>query len=282
MSMLQLGTKKPGFKGVVFNKRVKGKSMYHSHSSTSQNKYERRHTHHTVNGTLECQSLDTANLTVMGDVAADTVKSSRISTTLISADVLETGILRSPTNTITIDGNLVLAGASSGGTTSFLATEVIVGGVKQWRLLRHDDFDTDVNGWNAPGRGRCGDKTKDFFLGGHCLTSNGNASKIFSGLPSHNQIRITARVHFLDKWDGEVAFMRADGNVVWADTASSSSQSSLGSLCGGSHPDSRLSVPIDITIQHGSSDLEIQFGSSLQGDACDHSWAVDDVIIYAK
>ena len=26
MSMLQLGTKKPGFKGVVFNKRVKGKS----------------------------------------------------------------------------------------------------------------------------------------------------------------------------------------------------------------------------------------------------------------
>ena len=278
--MLQLGTKKPGFKGVVFNKRVKGTSMSHSH--TLPHFPFRKQQHDTVNGTLECQSLDTANLTVMGDVAADTVKSSRISTTLISADVLETGILRSPTNTITIDGNLVLAGANSGGTTSFLATEVIVGGVKQWRLLRHDDFDTDLNGWNAPGRGRCGEKTKDFFLGGHCLTSNGNASKIFSGLPSHNQIRITARVHFLDKWDGEVAFMRADSNVVWADTASSSSQSSLGNLCGGSHPDSRLSVPIDITIQHGSSDLEIQFGSSLQGDACDHSWAVDDVIIYSK
>ena len=254
-------------------------SQIHSSTSLFNQKQQRRPT---VNGTLECQSLDTANLTVMGDVAADTVKSSRISTTLISADVLETGILRSPTNTITIDGNLVLAGASSGGTTSFLATEVIVGGVKQWRLLRHDDFDTDLNGWSAPGRGRCGDKSKDFFLGGHCLTSKGNASKIFSGLPSHNQIRITARVHFLDKWDGEVAFMRADGNVVWADTASSSSPSSLGNLCGGSYPDSRLSVPIDITIQHGASDLEIQFGSSLQGDACDHSWAVDDVIIYAK
>jgi len=239
----------------------------------------------TVNGTLECQSLDTANLTVMGDVSADTMKSSRISTTLISADVLETGILRSPTNTITIDGNLVLAGANAGGgVTSFLATEVIVGGVKQWRLLKHDDFDTDLNGWNAPGRGRCGEKTKDFFLGGHCLTSSRNATKIFSGLPSHTQVRITARVHFLDKWDGEVAFMRADGNVVWADTATSSSpvKNSLGNLCGGSYPDSRLSVPIDVTLQHGSSDLEIQFGSSLEGDACDHSCAVGDVIIYAK
>ena len=68
----------------------------------------------TVNGTIECQTLETANLTVLGDVTAKTMRCSRLSTTLISADVVETSVIRSPTNTITIDGNLVLDGSNAG------------------------------------------------------------------------------------------------------------------------------------------------------------------------
>merc|ERR1719199_487679 len=57
---------RPQFKGVTFNKRL------------------------LVNGTMECKELETANLTVLGDISAKTMKTSRLSATLVSTDVLET------------------------------------------------------------------------------------------------------------------------------------------------------------------------------------------------
>eukprot|EP00939_MAST-03C_sp_MAST-3C-sp1_P004995 g4995.t1 len=251
--------KTPEFKGVTFNRRL------------------------LVNGTLKSKALETANLTVVGDVTASTVKCSRVSSTLISTDVLETGIIRSPTNVITIDGNLVIAGgASSASQTSFLATEVIVGGVRQWSMLHHDDFDHGMDGWNAPGRGSC-KESADYFLGGHCKTSSANATKTFKNLPKHSQIRITARVHFLDQWNGEVAYLRSDDRVVWADTAKSLNlPGDAGNVCGGPFADSRISVPVDVTFRHVKSEVELTFGSSLQGNPCEKSWAVDDVVVYVK
>jgi len=249
---------RPKFKGVSFNKRLM------------------------VNGTLECKALETANLTVLGDVTVATMRSSRISTTLISADVVETGIIRSPTNTITIDGNLVLDG-SNAGATSFLATEVIIGGVKQWRLLHHDDFEPDTNyssGWDVTARGTCGSGSKDHFLGGHCKTAAENASKTFENLPRHSQLRVKARVHFLDQWDGEAAFMLVDGTFMWADTATSPKRGF--NLCGADASEARISVPVDVTLKHSGPAATVMFGSSLQGDACTHSWAVDDVVLYVR
>jgi len=262
-SKLQSMEQQPEFKGVTFNRRL------------------------LVNATMRCEALETINLTVVGDVTTDTVKCSRVSSSLVSTDVLETGIIRSPTGTITIDGNLVIAGGEAQSATSFLATEVIVGGVRQWSLLHHDDFEHGMDGWKAPGRGSCGDDTTDHFLGGHCKTSSANATKIFRELPKHAQVRVTARVHFIDRWSGEAAYLRANERIIWADTASSPNfpegeEVGLGNVCGGPLPDSRLSVPVDVTFAHEGSELELTFGSSLQSDPCEGSWAVDDVIVYTK
>jgi hypothetical protein len=249
---------RPKFKGVSFNKRLM------------------------VNGTIECGSLETGNLTVLGDVSVASVRSSRVSTTLVSTDVLETGIIRSPTNTITIDGNLVLGG-SNAGASSFLATEVIIGGVKQWRLLYHDDFEPDVensDGWDVAARGICGPESKDWFLGGHCKTATENATKTYEKLPIHTQLRVKARVHFLDQWDGEMAFMKVDGQFMWADSATSPKQGI--NICGSSASEARLSVPVDITLTHSGPSATVSFGSTLQGDPCMHSWAVDDVVLYIR
>lgn len=50
----------------------------------------------------------------------------------------------------------------------------------------------------------------DYFLGGHCLTSNVNLTKTFSNLPSHKSLRINAEVHLFDNWEGEEIFLYAD------------------------------------------------------------------------
>lgn len=45
-------------------------------------------------------------------------------------------------------------------------------------------------------------------LGGYGVLSNGEIQKVFSGIPVHKQIRITANYHFIDAWSGETGFMR--------------------------------------------------------------------------
>lgn len=54
------------------------------------------------------------------------------------------------------------------------------------------------------------DINSDYFLGGHCLTSNINLTKTFSNLPYHENLRINAEVHLFDNWEGEEIFLYAD------------------------------------------------------------------------
>lgn len=51
---------------------------------------------------------------------------------------------------------------------------------------------------------------KDYFLGGHCLTSHINMTKVFNTLPKHIHLRINAEMHLIDNWEGESVFMLID------------------------------------------------------------------------
>ena len=39
-------------------------------------------------------------------------------------------------------------------------------------------------------------------------------SKNFTNLPGHTHVRITARVHFLDMWVGDLLYMKAAGGIL--------------------------------------------------------------------
>ena len=80
------------------------------------------------------------------------------------------------------------------------------------------------------------------------------------------------------------AFASVDGQFVWADTGKlTAAQVRSGlNLCGADSPEARLSAPIDVVVQHSGPELSVAFGSTLQGNACEHSWAVDDVAIYVR
>jgi hypothetical protein len=261
-----------------------------------------------VNATVNAANMVARNLTVMGDASATVLTASRVRATMLSADVVEAGILRSPTGTITIDGNLALDGglradpddaAARGGATSFLATEVIVNGVRQWRLLEHDDFEGEdenaaLRGW-TPGATRTACGGLDHALGGYCapVPVSGTFNKTFSALPTHSQLRLKARVHFLDDWRGETAFARVDGKYVWSDAAGTASVGGVAAaearapginVCGADTADRKLSAPVDVIVKHSGPEATVAFGSTLDADSdpCERSWAVDDVVIYVR
>jgi hypothetical protein len=172
-----------------------------------------------------------------------------------------------------------------------------IGGMSQWALLDLDTFDevgatsqgssladATAAAWSMNDRSFC-TTPHDQFLGGHCRFGATQTVRTYHGLPPHSRLRIRARVHFIDRWQGESVILSADGQSVW----SQSHSWCTGFLeqmcikhgvdsCGKSTPD-RLSVRAEATLNHNSPTLEIAFASSLPKgtDACQSSWGVDDV-----
>lgn len=79
---------------------------------------------------------------------------------------------------------------------SFVAENIVVGGVRQWKLVRHDDFEPDTGGaqgWSLLQTSSCARNQQhaavDHFLGGHCNIGNGRVTKTFRHLPPHSQVR---------------------------------------------------------------------------------------------
>jgi len=159
--------------------------------------------------------------------------------------------------------------------------------VKQWALWDLDTFDMVGAGqWSTNDRSFCSSQM-DQFLGGHCKLSATMVSRRYVALPSHARVRVKARVHFLDKWEGEVVAMRVDGQTVW----SQSHDWCPGfqkwmcekygiNTCGADTPD-RLSVKAEVVLPHRNPSLDVSFTSSLAPgtDPCLTSWGVDDVSI---
>lgn len=150
---------------------------------------------------------------------------------------------------------------------------------KHWSLM-------SSSGMSPSSISHCGDG--NFFLGGHCVGEAGHEmSKTLKDLPSpHQQLHLTATVHFLDMWKGESAYLKIDGNYVWADSHFSPDGSrdlAPSSACG--HPersDTKMGAKIDVYVPHSNANVTLTFGSTLGGHPCDQSWGVDDVRIMVR
>jgi hypothetical protein len=112
----------------------------------------------------------------------------------LAADKVMVSILKSKSGTIIVDGDLIITNQHpklqhkpSVRATSFLAESVVVGGVPQWRLVHHDDFEASAEGWSLLETSSC--NGIDRFLGGHCNMGAGQVTKRFEGLPAHKQVR---------------------------------------------------------------------------------------------
>lgn len=161
-------------------------------------------------------------------------------------------------------------------------------GIPQWRLWDLDTFDVvDSDQWlPLNDRGFCG-APDDKFLGGHCRFAAVTVKRAYKQLPVHSRVRITARVHFIDEWEGESLSLLVNDNPVWSQShhwcpcffQDKCAKYGL-DTCGRETPD-RLSVKVEALFDHSSPLLEIGFNSSLphDTDACRVSWGIDDISV---
>ena len=115
------------------------------------------------------------------------------------------------------------------------AKSFIVQGVKQWSLTHHDDFEANALGWSDQRRKSC-HEDGNVFLGGHCNFSFDQVSKTYKNLPPHQHLRLNSLFHMFDAWDGETAFVKIDGNIVWTKIGKHSVNTGI-NVCGGNSND---------------------------------------------
>jgi len=150
--------------------------------------------------------------------------------------------------------------------------------VKQWALKYHDDFEGQIQGWSTNLTSSC--DGNDHHLAGHCKEVQDEVKKVFSNLGEHKFIRLQARYHFLDSWEGETAFAKIGDRIVWSDVNDvRGMHPNTLNACGGEHPDTKISVPIDVTIPHNGDSVLVSFGSNLDEHPCNESFGIDDVMI---
>lgn len=242
--------------------------------------------------TVMTDSLFTLNLTASGTVQIDGTLNAKKATALTAkVNQLTTSAIVPSKGTLIIDGDLAIVNsAPQVRAVSFIAEDVIIGGVRQWKLVRHEDFEGEnaAEGWSLLETSSCSPKSRDHFLGGHCRIGDGEVSKRFHSLPPHSQLRVTARMHMIDNWQGETAFLKLDEHVVWAEHSLKTEPHVGLHVCGSDRfPEKRMSIPIDVSMRHEAAFIEVAFGSrafphNAPEDPCDRSFGVDDVMLYVR
>jgi len=167
------------------------------------------------------------------------------------------------------------------------AGSVAIRGVKQWELVRQEDFSESGLGWSRAEVTHCGGVN---MLGGFCKLSKGEVNKTYAGLPPHKQLRIVATYHFIDRWVGETGYMKLNIGqeglpvVLWSEQHTQSMSKNGISVCGqAATPEGKFSANIDVVIEHTTDALTMTFGSTMEdSDPCDESWGVSGVEIYTR
>jgi len=233
-----------------------------------------------VTGNFITTSIRSQSLTVDGSMSVTQALSGEsIQANLASMNTLQAVAISSPTGTLHIAGELALGAITSNGSIS--ASSFFQQDVKQWALKFHDDFEGQIQGWSTNLTSSC--DGNDHHLAGHCNVVQDEVKKTFANLGEHKYIRLQARYHFLDSWEGETAFAKIGDRIVWSDVndVRGMHPNSL-NVCGGDHPDNKISVPIDVTLPHTGESITISFGSSLDEHPCNESFGVDDVMISVR
>lgn len=153
-------------------------------------------------------------------------------------------------------------------------------GMNQWFVAARDYFSKGAAGWSNTSTSECG-KSKTL-LGGYGKFGGGNTTKSIRKLTDHTELRVTTNFHFIDSWQGEMAYLVIDGVIVWTDSYSLSDVKEGINICGGPAREAKFASNIDVVIPHSSTSVTITFGTTLAGTPFTQSWGLDDVTVYLR
>eukprot|EP00940_MAST-03C_sp_MAST-3C-sp2_P000260 g260.t1 len=187
---------------------------------------------------------------------------------------------------------------SGGYIVSISHGAVKVGATKQWKMIVYEDFHRGtVSDWKnvgdmtplPPNNGisTCmneNSREADYYLGSY---GKMEATKKYV-LPTHSRLRIKGRFHFFDNWRQECVYVKINDKMMWTRCHKWTKKifqfdSDIFSVCGSPHYPDRLSVPVDIVIDHtndesGATEIQLALGGTI--DSNDGTWGFDDLQIY--
>ena len=153
-----------------------------------------------------------------------------------------------------------------------------------WTLMFADDFESTPDaGWSTSATYACG--AWSTLLGGYGNTAGTEIDIIVDlyAVP-HTEAWVELEYIALDSWDGELAYVSADGTTLFSQSQDNHS-TAYAEVCGwnrsfeGSY-DSTWTI--DDTLSHTDDDLELIAGSTLNQDPYDESFGVDDVMVWVR
>lgn len=86
---------------------------------------------------------------------------------------------------------------------------------RSWLLHSHDHFEDDKEiKWKGANISSC-DSLRGYYYGGHCNLASNEISRSFHNISRHSKIMIKSTFHYFDNWQGELAYMKVNGETVW-------------------------------------------------------------------
>jgi hypothetical protein len=82
-------------------------------------------------------------------------------------------------------------------------------------------------------------------------------------------------MHYIDKWNGESAFIRVDGQIVWVEKAGHRGEN----VCGLEEEGDSV-VSFDVKVDHAASNLHLAFGSTLENAPCEKSFGITGLQLF--
>ena len=153
-----------------------------------------------------------------------------------------------------------------------------------WTLIFDDTFTPAADsGWSTTTTTSCG--TWGDILGGYSVIAGGSMDiDVSSYAITHSEAWVILNYIALDSWDGETAYVQVDSTTEWSQSQNNHT-SVYGEVCGwnrgyyGSY-DSRHAV--EVQPAHSASSINVLGGSTLDQDASDESFGLDDVYVWIR
>jgi hypothetical protein len=153
-----------------------------------------------------------------------------------------------------------------------------------WTLIFTDDFETTPDpGWSLSSTYTCGGWST--LLGGYGHIAGGEIDIIIDiyDIP-HTSAWLSLEYAALDSWDGELAYVTADGTSLFSRNQNNHSNA-YSEVCGWNRGDNSSYDSlwtIDDVLSHTAGDLELIAGSTLNQGATDESFGIDDVVLWVR
>lgn len=161
---------------------------------------------------------------------------------------------------------------------------------REWQLYFLDNFSSgNKRGWQGAGTQalQCGpSREKSLFF--DCKSKVKYIVKKVKDLPKHSEVMVELNVHFLDQWEGEMAYLQINKDVVWTRAhnwchtifAHKCMKNGF-NVCGRDYPD-MIGHSVKFVYKHSGKDLVLKFGSNLKKDKCKATWGINNFMLYIR